>query len=111
MITNGTISEGIALQHCAVVFDPMSHIGTHAQQSGLVPHSGNWDAYIATVNLRVITETVCLDNVQYTSTARWRAEIYVTAPSRWSRAAISCELGRQFLSLLNQSPLRTVFGA
>lgn len=44
VITNGTISKGIALQHCAVVFDPMSHIGTHAQQSGLVPHSSNWDA-------------------------------------------------------------------
>ena len=95
MITNGTISEGIALQHCAVVFDPMSHIGTNAQQSGLVPHSSNWGAYVVTSDLRVITEAVCLDNVQYTSTARWRAGIYATDTFRWSRSATSCELARQ----------------
>jgi hypothetical protein len=51
-----------------------------------------------TGNLRVITEMVRLDNVQYTATARWRAEIAVSL------------LGR-LLSLLDQRPLRTVFVA
>src|SRR6185503_12078554 len=63
VITNGTISEGIALQHCAAVFDPMSHIGTNAQQSGLVPHSSNCDAYVVTGNFKGYPEAVCLDNV------------------------------------------------
>lgn len=33
--TNGAKPEGIALQHHAVVFNSMSHVGTHAQQSSL----------------------------------------------------------------------------
>jgi hypothetical protein len=33
--TSGPMQEGITRSHWAVVFNPMSHVGTHAQQSNL----------------------------------------------------------------------------
>jgi hypothetical protein len=33
--TNSAMQEGIALPHRAVVFNPMSHVGTNTRQAGL----------------------------------------------------------------------------
>ena len=39
--TNGAMPEGITQQHRAAVFNSMSHVGTHAQQSSLwIPFLG-----------------------------------------------------------------------
>ncbi len=37
--THGAMREGIAQKHCAVVFNPMSHVGTSAR------HSDLWGAF------------------------------------------------------------------
>jgi hypothetical protein len=40
--TNGAVPEGITPQHCAVVFNSMSHVGTYAQ------HSSLWISFLRT---------------------------------------------------------------
>ena len=37
--TNGATPKGISLKHCAVVFDPMPHVGTSAQQQAYATDS------------------------------------------------------------------------